>query len=122
MTTDYSPGFADTWAALERRLGECERLVEEGKVTAVLYNAGMDCHEDCRVGGLAGITDEVIRLREARVFSWAERMGLPIAFTLAGGYTGGRMTQEKLVSLHRMTVEHAGQRRPVARVNSIDGR
>lgn len=72
-----------------------------------IYNAGMDPHEDCGCGGLKGITTAVIQAREHLVFEWCRRRGIPVAFTLAGGYTGGRMTQEKLVDLHRLTITAA---------------
>jgi len=73
----------------------------------VLYNAGMDPHEDCGIGGLPGITSKVIQEREEMVFSWARRQRIPIAFVLAGGYTGGRMWEERLSALHALTVAAA---------------
>jgi hypothetical protein len=45
--------------------------------------------------------------REDLVFSWCERMRIPIAFVLAGGYTGASLTQPELVELHRLTIERA---------------
>jgi acetoin utilization deacetylase AcuC-like enzyme len=89
---------------------ELERAAEEG-FDLVLYNAGMDPHEDCNVGGLKGITSDIIRLRERMVFDWARARGIPVAFVLAGGYTGHDLWEEKLTALHQMTVAAATQGR-----------
>jgi acetoin utilization deacetylase AcuC-like enzyme len=89
---------------------ELERAAEEG-FDLVLYNAGMDPHEDCGVGGLNGITSDIIRLRERMVFDWARARGIPVAFVLAGGYTGYDLWEEKLTALHQMTVAAATQGR-----------
>ena len=85
---------------------ELERAAGVG-FDLVLYNAGMDPHEDCGIGGLEGISSELIRRREEMVFSWAREQGIPIAFVLAGGYTGHRMWEERLSALHGMTVAAA---------------
>ncbi len=50
-----------------------------------IYNAGMDPHEDCAIGGRSGITGDVLAARETMVFEWCRRRGLPVAFVLAGG-------------------------------------
>ena len=73
----------------------------------ILYNAGMDADERCQVGGLPGITSAMLRRREQIVFEWANSRGTPIAFVLAGGYSGGTLSQDDLVRLHRMTLESA---------------
>ena len=75
----------------------------------LIYNAGMDPHEDSAIGGLAGITTAVIAERERLVFEWAGRNRVGVAFTLAGGYTGGRLDQAGLVGLHRLTIGAAVQ-------------
>jgi acetoin utilization deacetylase AcuC-like enzyme len=85
---------------------ELERAAELG-FDLVLYNAGMDPHEDCNIGGLKGITSDVIRQREEMVFNWGRKHGVPVAFVLAGGYTGNRMWDERLAALHGMTVAAA---------------
>jgi acetoin utilization deacetylase AcuC-like enzyme len=68
-----------------------------------LYNAGMDVHQDCKIGGLAGMDELIIKLREGMVFQWCSERGIPIAYTLAGGYTGGKISRAHLVDLHRLT-------------------
>jgi acetoin utilization deacetylase AcuC-like enzyme len=72
-----------------------------------LYNAGMDPHEDCDLGGLPGITARVLRERERLVFDWASSTGVPVAFVLAGGYAGDALSRDALVGLHRLTLEAA---------------
>lgn len=74
-----------------------------------LYNAGMDPHEGCPVGGLAGIDAAVLGERERVVFDWARQRKLPLAFVLAGGYLGPALAQDELVALHRLTLAAAAQ-------------
>lgn len=85
---------------------ELERAAEIG-FDLVVYNAGMDPHEDCDIGGLPGISSQVIREREELVFAWAREQGVPISFVLAGGYTGRDMWEERLAALHGTTVAAA---------------
>jgi len=73
----------------------------------VLYNAGMDPHQDCPVGGLAGVDELLLAQRERIVFEWCRRRGLPVAFVLAGGYIGPRLDVARLVALHRLTLSAA---------------
>lgn len=69
-----------------------------------LYNAGMDVHEDCANGGLAGFDEFLITLREEMVFQWCAERRIPVAYCLAGGYKGKRLSQKKLIDLHRLTI------------------
>ena len=73
-------------------------------VDLVLYNAGMDPHE--RAGGVSGIDAVMLQRREEMVYGWADSLDLPVAFVLAGGYTGS-MTMDELVDLHRLTLAAA---------------
>ena len=86
-----------------------ERLGELGQFDLCLYNSGMDPEERCEMGGFPGISSEVLRQREQLVFSWAKQRGIPIAFVLAGGYAGARLTQQGVVTLHRFTIEAASR-------------
>ena len=79
-----------------------------GAFDLCLYNAGMDPHEDCDIGGLAGITTDVLRERERIVFEWAASATVPVAFVLAGGYSGGSLSRDALVDLHRLTIDWGG--------------
>jgi acetoin utilization deacetylase AcuC-like enzyme len=74
-----------------------------------LYNAGMDPFEGCPDGGLAGITKTLLAEREEIVFDWCCQQGLPVAFSLAGGYIGPKLDQQGLVDLHRLTLSAAAQ-------------
>jgi acetoin utilization deacetylase AcuC-like enzyme len=109
----YSPGPPSTLDIVSapgaylpmvaRRLTGIE---EAGPFDLVLYNAGMDPHEGS-LGGLHGITHDVLREREALVFGWARRLGVPVAFCLAGGYVSTRLSADELVALHRLTIAAA---------------
>ncbi|HEY1391451.1 MAG TPA: hypothetical protein VGF38_23130 [Ktedonobacterales bacterium] len=83
------------------------RLESSGGYDLCLYNAGMDPHEGSAEGGLAGITEETLAERERLVFAWCRLHAIPVAFVLAGGYVSPRLPQERLVALHRLTVEAA---------------
>ena len=103
----------DYLAMVRRRLAE----VPDGSFDAVVYNAGMDSHEDCSVGGIDGITDEILAERERMVFEFAANAPAPIMFALAGGYSSADMGTDHLTALHRLTVEaaaRAAQTRAVA--------
>lgn len=93
---DYLP-------TLHRRLA----AIHTSSLDLCIYNAGMDPHEDCGLGGLEGMTTEVIGQREGMVFEWAAAAGIPVAFVLAGGYAGGRLSRDALVDLHRLTIAAA---------------
>jgi acetoin utilization deacetylase AcuC-like enzyme len=72
-------------------------------VDLVLYNAGMDPHE--QAGGIRGIDTDMLAERERMVWQWAEANDLPIAFVLAGGYEGFDFTLEDVADLHMLTVD-----------------
>jgi acetoin utilization deacetylase AcuC-like enzyme len=63
--------------------------------------------EGCSPGGQRGITEDILAQRERMVFQWAATRQLPIAFVMAGGYTGNRLSQDQLVDLHRLTIQAA---------------
>lgn len=86
---------------------ELEHAATEIRPDLVIYNAGMDPHEDS--GGLSGITTEILRVRERMVFDWAAARRIPLAFVLAGGYTGSWMSSRRLAALHAMTVAAAAK-------------
>lgn len=72
-----------------------------------LYNAGMDPHEGCCIGGRRGITDDHLRRRDMLVFQSLALYGVPTAFTLAGGYHSSRLTEKQLAKLHYGTCVEA---------------
>ena len=75
-----------------------------------LYNAGMDPYGECLNGGLPGIDTAILAERERLIFAWCREQRIPIAFVLAGGYVGGRLTAASLVTLHRLTLAAAADR------------
>jgi acetoin utilization deacetylase AcuC-like enzyme len=76
-------------------------------IDLVIYNAGMDPHQDCPTGGVRGITTEVLREREENTFAWAKQHSIPVTFVLAGGYSGRSLSRDQLVDLHRLTLHAA---------------
>lgn len=89
-----------------------ESVVDPTTVDLVLYNAGMDPHEDA--GGVTGIDSDMLRVRDRMVMEWAEEHGLPLAFVLAGGYAVGGRSIDEVAALHGITFEEA--------VRSVAGR
>ena len=89
--------------ALRTRLAGLDRTAFD----LVIYNAGVDPHQHCDIGGLRRITASVLAEREQMVFEWARHRRVPVAFVLAGGYVGDALAQDALVDLHRQTVEAA---------------
>ena len=86
------------------------RLPERGwKPDVCIYNAGMDAEERCQVGGLPGVTGEMLKEREGIVFDWCRNREIPVAFVLAGGYAGGALLRDDLVQLHRSTIVEAAK-------------
>ena len=84
-----------------------DSVVDPGSIDLILYNAGVDPHEDCSTGGASGVTSEVLAQRDQMVFDWAQSWSIPVAFVFAGGYVGARMSRESLVDLHRQTISAA---------------
>jgi acetoin utilization deacetylase AcuC-like enzyme len=95
-------GDDDYLAALDRALAELERRFAP---QLLIYLAGADVHENDRLGRLR-LTVDGIRARDERVFGFAERLEVPIAVSMAGGY--GRDI-EVTVDVHLQTVRLALQ-------------
>jgi acetoin utilization deacetylase AcuC-like enzyme len=105
-TLDIVARVADYLPTIARRL----RDVQPQRFGLCIYNAGMDPHEDCPDGALAGIRDQHLRQREQLVFDWCRDRGLPVAFVIAGGYVRPpRMDEARLVELHRLTLAAAAR-------------
>jgi acetoin utilization deacetylase AcuC-like enzyme len=68
--------------ALQGALDEIDRRFEPA---LVIYLAGADPHEGDRLGRLK-LSFDGLEARDRRVFDWAFRRGVPLAFTMAGGY------------------------------------
>ncbi|NMN97838.1 hypothetical protein [Antrihabitans stalactiti] len=95
--------------ACRQALSRTESATQSAKFDLCLYNAGMDPFQDCPIGGLDGITGEILARREALVFDWFRQRGIPVAFVLAGGYLGPNLDETGLVGLHRLTLTAAAQ-------------
>jgi acetoin utilization deacetylase AcuC-like enzyme len=83
------------------------RCANPESIDLVIYNAGVDPHQDCTTGGLRGITTEMLNERENIVFSWAKTHNIPVAFVFAGGYLSSKLDETTLVQLHRNTIGQA---------------
>ena len=73
-------------------------------VDVLIYNAGMDPFEDCAIGGMSGITREVLAERERLVAQWCEDTQTPAMFVLAGGYGGKNLDLDGVARLHLPTI------------------
>lgn len=82
----------------------------------VLFTSGADPHEDDRLGRLK-LTREGIARRDRSVYDFAERLGVPLAVTMAGGY--GRDV-DTTVDIHWQTVRGALHSWRSRRVPGID--
>ena len=93
------------------QVAACLQAVENSPVVfdLCLYNAGMDPHQHCAKGGMAGLGLSILQQREQMVFDWSRRRRLPIAFVLAGGYLGDALDAAGLVTLHRLTIMAGAQ-------------
>lgn len=75
-------GDDDYMMALENGLTP---LVEQTQPDLILYQAGVDCHHDDRLGRLA-LTDAGLELRDRMVAGLARRSGASLASVTGGGY------------------------------------
>lgn len=74
-----------------------------------LYFSGMDPHQACAFGGTPGFDDDLLARREELIFRWCRNRGIPVAYSVGGGYTGKLMTRDHLVRLHRLTISEAAR-------------
>jgi acetoin utilization deacetylase AcuC-like enzyme len=77
-------------AYLARLTQELNPIVSGFRPDVVLYQAGVDCHRDDRLGRLA-LTDEGIAARDRLVIRACLSRGIPVASVLGGGYGTDRM-------------------------------
>lgn len=61
------------------------RIQQSFQPDVVFYLAGMDAHQNDRLGRLC-LTDSGMEERDNMVFSWLAKMRLPVVMTMAGGY------------------------------------
>ena len=114
---DVSTNSFDSWKSFELRhhlkivrdannyLNEVEKALKHlSGVQILIYNAGMDPFEGCSIGGLPGITREVLQRREKLVADWCRENKVPVLFVLAGGYAGPKLDLEGVARLHLLTI------------------
>ena len=80
-----------------------ERLDAIHRPQLVIYDAGVDVHQDDALGHL-NLTDDGIKRREDMVLSYWFRRGVPVVTVLGGGYLPD---VDHLIRLHMMAVESA---------------
>ena len=115
--SDVTVSNFDSWQSSESRhhlkmvndpsvyLDEVKKaLTQLEDIEFMVYNAGMDPFEDCGIGGMRGITREILEERERLVAQWCLDTKTPALFTLAGGYTGTNLDLEGVARLHLSTI------------------
>lgn len=106
-TLDLIDQPADYLPTIRRRLAE--REAGRSELDLVLYNAGMDPYQGCAIGGLGGISADILVRRERLVVDWCRAESVPVAFVLAGGYAPDEAGRAQLVELHRATIAAAAE-------------
>jgi len=76
----------------------------EWNADLIIYQAGMDCHQDDPCGS-SWFTTELIEKRDEMIFRLAKKHQIPLMFVLAGGY----QALPELVQLHLSTFKTAHQ-------------
>jgi acetoin utilization deacetylase AcuC-like enzyme len=77
-------------------------------VDIVLYQAGADAHIDDPLGGV--YTTQQMRKRDRIVFETCKKLGVPVAWALAGGYSRDAAGSiEPVLALHRATMEECAK-------------
>jgi acetoin utilization deacetylase AcuC-like enzyme len=89
------------WAQHQAALAEAFTRILDVNPDIILYQAGVDCFEK-EISGVM-LTEEQLRERDYNVFDFAHRMGYPLTFVAAGGYTPDR------IRLHTNTWDMAKQ-------------
>jgi acetoin utilization deacetylase AcuC-like enzyme len=92
---------------LLENLEEVIRQLAEG-ADILLYQAGADSHVDDPLGGY--LTTTQMRKRDRIVFETCKKLGVPVAWALAGGYQrDGAGTIKPVLRLHRATMEECAK-------------
>lgn len=82
--------------------GHLEKHLQAFKPDIILYQAGADVHIDDPYGGV--LTTEGMVERDCRMFEIAKRLGVGIAWDLAGGYqVDANGSLDKVIDLHLNT-------------------
>jgi acetoin utilization deacetylase AcuC-like enzyme len=97
IALDDNTGDAVYLDALEKGI---IRTLEDTRADLAIYLAGADPYKDDRFGRLS-LTKKGLAARDRMVFDYCEKAGLPVAVTMAGGYS--RQVQDT-VDIHFQTV------------------
>lgn len=97
------PDGIDDAGYLEALESSLPRLIESFSPDVVFYLAGVDVAAGDRYGRF-NLSDEGIRARDRCVLDWTRRHGLPLAITLAGGYSPNAV---RTAMLHTIVFEEA---------------
>lgn len=81
------------------------RTLEGFAPDLVFYNAGVDPHENDRLGRLS-LSDQGLKNRDRRVFSFFRDLGIPVASVLGGGYS---RDIDAVARRHLLTFEAASE-------------
>lgn len=85
-----------------RAFDQLEKDLIEQKPEVIIYQSGADCHVDDPYGGLL-TTNEMFQ-RDFKMFTIAKRLGIPLAWDLAGGYQVAQNGSiDKVLRLHYNT-------------------
>ena len=90
---------ADAYLTELKRLATCFFQYD-----LIVYHAGVDVHVDDPLGGV--LTTEQLRERDRIAFEGASKAGVPLAWTLGGGY---QEPLSKVVALHVATMEECAR-------------
>jgi acetoin utilization deacetylase AcuC-like enzyme len=97
------PGGSGRAELLEALARGMQAILDWGRPDLLLYQAGADPYREDPYSPL-DLDHADLRERDRIVFAWAKREGLPLAWTLAGGYTP---EVKKVVDVHLGTFEAA---------------
>jgi acetoin utilization deacetylase AcuC-like enzyme len=84
MDVALADGTGDE-AYLDALVPALATMIDRVRPELILYQAGVDVHADDKLGRLA-LSDEGIAARDAHVAGTAQRLGIPIASAMGGGY------------------------------------
>lgn len=96
----YKGSFDDYYRALL----EGFEYIHHWQTDLIIYQAGVDCHQDDPFGS-KWFNTEHLYMRDKLVFEFAKKYDIPIMFVLAGGY----QNINTLISLHTNTFIAANQ-------------
>jgi len=94
----------DTFDHYKKALLEGFAKAQEWKADLIIYQAGVDSHEDDNMGSGILSTENLLE-RDQMVFAHFHQSGTPLFFVLAGGYQ--TPIEEKLLPLHLNTFRAA---------------